>query len=350
MKSNDNYSEEQAIRNKFTFISFVCSILVIFIHTNNLDVYGIHENSVGIGKVTYVVEMYWREVLRIAVPMFFFISGVLFFRTFEIKNLFSKWKSRITSVLIPYLIWCSLYYLYNVVCTNIPAIRSLMGSAEVVKLSVGSWVNWLWVDKYYTLWFLQNLIIFILLTPLIWILLKNHWKKFPTGLFFLVVLLFIIKYGRIDRSYFDGLNIYIVGSYIGLNCRDILKYKNKKISLIAILFILFTMLTAFRFWNFLVEVLLFFSIWYAIDLLNLGKKKLYWWMSITFFVYVAHDVFLEAFEKIVWIVFGNQPIFALLDYIFMPFIVYAFLILIAYVLRRWLPVIWKILTGNRKME
>jgi surface polysaccharide O-acyltransferase-like enzyme len=303
----------------------------------------------GLSKIVYYVETYWSKVLVIAVPMFFFISGILFFRTFDIKGLWDKWKKRVFTILIPYIIWCTLYYLYFVLCTNIPAIKGLMNGVEgeTVKLSFGEWASWLWVNKYYTLWFLQYLIVFIAITPIIWLVLKNHTSKFPTGLVALVIILVGKQFLPLVIPHTSGIEVYLVGSYIGLNCREQLKYKNKLITLVSCIYIILTLLTAFKYLNVITEILLFIAIWFACDLFSLEGNKYPWWMSITFFTYVAHDVFLQASKKVWWRVFGNHAIFALLEYIFMPLIIEALLIGIAYIIRSTLPVIWKIITGDR---
>lgn len=51
-----------------------------------------------------------REVVFNAVPLFFFVSGFLFFLNKE--NIWNKWNKRIKTLLLPYLIWCTLYFIY----------------------------------------------------------------------------------------------------------------------------------------------------------------------------------------------------------------------------------------------
>lgn len=341
-------NKESTIRNKFTLIMFVCSVFVVYIHCFNLVTYGIDANSTNlIEKITYIVETYWHKVLQIAVPFFFFISGILFYRTFSISGLFKKWKSRFFTIVVPYLIWCSIYYLYMVALTNIPFIKSLMNTTSVVEFSVLEWLKWLWIEQYYTLWFLKELILYIFAAPLIWALINNHWKKIPTGLITLVAIIVVLEFIPFEIPYTTGLEVYLVGAYIGLNCRNQLMIKNKIITILSLIYIAFTLVSAFRFWNIVTELLLFLAIWFACDFLPLEDKKLPWWMSITFFTYVAHDALLEALEKVMLLVFGKQVIFALLDYIFVPFLVFLILILVAYVLRKWLPVVWKVITGDR---
>lgn len=340
-------SSENEIRNKITLITFVCSVLVIYIHVYNLTTYGIDENSAGLGGMVYMIENYCATLLQIAVPMFFFISGLLFFRNFQIKDLPEKWRKRFFTVVIPYLAWCTIYYIYNVMCTNIPMIRDRLNRDIITPLSLQAWGRALWSDSYYTLWFLKNLIFFICLAPVIWLLIKNHWKNVPTGLVALILLEIALSRGLLKTQYGNGLDIYMIGSYIGLNCSEYLDYRNKKISIGALLYILFFLLTSFRFWNIVTKSVFFIAIWFACDWINRKDQKMPWWMKITFFTYAAHDIFLEAFEKLFLIAFGVNPFLALLDYLLMPLLVEALLIIIAFCIKKWLPVVWRILAGGR---
>lgn len=338
---------EVTIRNKFTLITFSLSLLVISIHTYNLSVYGIDASSGGFSHLIYLLESFCNQMESNAVPFFFFVSAVLFFRTFEISRLFLKWKSRFFSVVLPYLIWCSIYYFYYVFCTNVPFIRGLMNGNEVVSFSLSEWGAWLWTKAYFTLWFLQDLIVMIAMAPLIWLLLKNHFKKIPTGFVALIALEIWLIYFASGVPAQGSLEYYLVGAYIGLNCREWFGLRSKWFSIAGCAVLLILALTGFRQTDLIAKLLFFFSVWFAIDLLPLREKALPWWMSITFFVYVSHSMLLEAMEKIFLKAFGRAPIFALLDYCLMPIAVYLILIFVAWVLRKYLPVLWKVLSGGR---
>lgn len=282
-------------------------------------------------------------MIRFAVPMFYMISGLLFFRTFEMKNLLSKWKSRVKSILIPYIIWCTLYYIYYLILTNMPVIKDMMNQ-EQVSFSVMEWLRWLTTKEYYTLWFLKNLIVFIALTPVIYGLLKEHCKKIPIGFVMLVISILALKH--VSAGVFEGMEYYLIGSYIGINFRDKLSYGSRAATVISVCYALYYLLWGFRTGNVVTTGLFCISLWFMIDRL-VSEKEFPWWMKLTFFTYVAHDVFLEAFEKILFKVCGALPAAALFDYIFMPMIVMLVLIGAAYVLKNKLPVLWKILTGAR---
>ncbi len=338
---------EEIVRKKISLITFVCSIFVIYLHSYNLKMYGIDELSIGMQKIIYSVEQYNVKIIRIAVPMFFLISGMLFFRTFEIKTLITKWKRRFFSLVIPYVIWCSLYYFYFVFSTNSDTVRSIMNGSVEIELSVENWIRWLWIDKYYTLWFLQNLILYVVISPVLFLLLKNRNRKYPTGLIVPIVVVYIIQTGMVNSDYLNGFSYYIVGSYIGINCKEYINKRSKIVSIISVVYILIQVLSGFYFWNVFLEIVYLIAIWFALDYICLEKIKVKWWMQISFFTYVSHDVFLQAYKKIVWLLFGNREWIILPGYFLIPIVVELTLILIAYLLKKHTPHVWKCIVGLR---
>lgn len=73
----NDYNSEKVFRNKIMIISFVCSLFVIWIHTYNVEYYGISANSTGLSGLVWKMETFWADIIRIAVPTFFFVSGFL---------------------------------------------------------------------------------------------------------------------------------------------------------------------------------------------------------------------------------------------------------------------------------
>ena len=143
--------------NKITYLSFILSVLIIVRHAVNIEVYGITSGGL------YLVERFFTEFTDLMVPMFFALSGYLFFQDFEYSKLKEKWKRRIFSVLIPYLIWNLVAYLYYQGIGLVPFIRESMNhTLEPFNLR---WLvlNTLFdVSKHQVTWFLQNLLVYIL--------------------------------------------------------------------------------------------------------------------------------------------------------------------------------------------
>ena len=98
----------------------------------------------------------------------------------------------------------------------------------------------------------------------------------------------------------------------------------------------------------LVVVAFIIAIWILLDYIPF-ETKLPWWMHITFFVYVSHDMILEFYEKLLLIMFGNAAVAALIDYLLMPFWVYITIAFIAKIIMQ-CPLLWNVLTGNRTVE
>lgn len=87
----------------------------------------------------------WEWILgeglgQISVPGFFMVSSYLFYRRFDWSRLVPKWKSRIRSILVPYLIWNFLYYAGYVTVTRIPAISGLIGKPPV-PVTIGQLID-----------------------------------------------------------------------------------------------------------------------------------------------------------------------------------------------------------------
>lgn len=78
---------------KITYIQFVLSLMVIMIHTYNVDVYNIG------GTAFACFEQEISCLSKIAVPTFFAISGFLFFRNYDLSQTLNKRKRTELSLL-----------------------------------------------------------------------------------------------------------------------------------------------------------------------------------------------------------------------------------------------------------
>lgn len=338
---------------KLNILSFILFIGVMTIHTYNLEVYNIAGDK---DIILVVLETFsHRFANRVCVPFFFLISGFLFFRNFDFSLLLKKYKSRGKSILIPYVLWNTIYYLYYVCCTRIPLIAGVMSGDERMPVSFSAYVQYVW-SGYYTLWFLRELLWFILLAPFWYILLKRRKYYWPEGalILFCLIYLDIIHIPRIKQNIY-----YILGAYWGINYRRIIDmwkegnifvffHANKRI-LAGGAVVCFSALVVFggkyagQVWY---NCLLFLMIWGAMDFFPC-EKEVPWWTKCTFFYYCAHDMVLEAVEKIILIAGGKSIFMAWIDYIGAPVITLAILITATWALEKWMPAIWRVLSGGR---
>lgn len=336
---------EQVFRNKITYLSFALMVSVVYIHAYNVGIYGLDASS-GV----YWLETYIYFLQGACVPFFFMISGYLFFRNFKWEKLQEKYKSRLRSIIVPYFLWCTIYYLAYVCITGIPSVHARM-NREQVLLSADTWLRWLWEEQYYTLWFLKELIPMILLAPVIYIFLKGRrrWKNF--GLLFLTAV-YLEEKGIFSVAYNPFNLYYLTGAFIGINYRDWPRINRAGIQTAAAAGLALLLahagycVASGKSWDMLFIILLCITIWYTLNIFKWDRIPK-WWMGLSFYCYCLHDLILEALEKIFLIVLGKSSFAALIDYFCMPIVTICICILSAGILKKYCPAAFKLLTGGR---
>lgn len=158
------------------FLRFPMAVLVVLCHCKTLFGIGGGPTPAGQG-----VQVFLAEVLpHIAVPAFVFFSGYLFFYKtgFDLKVYGEKLRRRVRSLLLPYLIWCTAGFVLAV----------LQGQCawSVKNFLYGFWDTTAWMEMPshihaafpadMPLWFVRDLMVMTLLTPVI------HWCIKHTGI------------------------------------------------------------------------------------------------------------------------------------------------------------------------
>jgi len=117
--------------------------------------------SPGIGKAPAVASALLLTLVRYAVPMFIFITGLVLYYNHGDGELNYGYflKQRFTQIFIPYFVWTFIYF----ICTNF-SFAMIVSSPGVValklfKLTVAG-------EGYYHLWFMVAILQFYLLFPL----------------------------------------------------------------------------------------------------------------------------------------------------------------------------------------
>lgn len=210
-----------------SFLRFPLIVAVVLIHSNPEDVvfngqFVVTNYNLSVYET---VRYFISEILaRLAVPAFFFISGFLFFRKtdcFNLSTYVQKLKKRGRSLLLPYLFWnlvvVLLFYL---------AQTFLEGLLSGNNLSVAdyTWNNWLqafWVGNSgkhmpinYPLWFIRDLIVVVIFSPII------YWgiKRLQPLFILLLGVLWFFNFG-IDVTGFSTGSFFFFsyGAYWGIN-------------------------------------------------------------------------------------------------------------------------------------
>ena len=122
------------LSEKIKIISFVLILLVVQLHAYNLDLLFGKETIILNKGFNWIFQNFFSNgITRIAVPLFFIISGYLFFLQFQptIENYFEKIKKRIKTLFIPYLIWSIIGVLLYFVLQTIPQSQSFFTNSLI---------------------------------------------------------------------------------------------------------------------------------------------------------------------------------------------------------------------------
>lgn len=138
--------------NYLPYINFILSIMIVMHHSFNINV----DYNTEIKGIDWALERFFYNISECAVPIFFFISAILFYRNYEgtKKDYFYKVKKRIGSILIPYVIFNTIGYLKHVLFSHDSF--TIIGLLKSIAIS-----------DTMPLWFLRELFILVLLTPII---------------------------------------------------------------------------------------------------------------------------------------------------------------------------------------
>ena len=103
------------------------TFFVVILHSNNLE----KSNVVNLNSV--VQNFIGQGIVRVAVPIFFLISGYLFFYNFvpSMEKWKYKFKSRFHSLFIPYVIWCTGWLIILYLVELLPIGRALFSDRIV---------------------------------------------------------------------------------------------------------------------------------------------------------------------------------------------------------------------------
>lgn len=347
-------------KEKLLSFSAILSILVVLIHSQNTGLFCIRPDGSLLDKIVYwLQELISGDLARIGVPAFFMVSGLLFYRDFDFSKYPTKMKSRFFSLVIPYLLWNLFRFVLFYVLGKISPEGSSFHQTRVV-FTIPNFLEGLFFYKYNLgYWFMYQLILYTLLCPLIYLLLK----KKPIAVFALIALFLLFctdALGEISIHLFrkkfiqiDGLFYYMLGAFFGMHYFDAVNKNNAlthRLSVLGILagqlcFVLFQV-TDILFFHITFCTLSAISFWYLFDII--GKKTLPMAITtITFFIYSAHGTVLELFQHVNYKLFPHHAATALIEYLLLPAITLMILVVAAKVFKRFSPRLWKFVNGGR---
>ncbi|WP_336533514.1 acyltransferase [Bacteroides acidifaciens] len=245
---NDGYVLDSEV---IKVLRFPLAVMVVFLHAEPY-IQGWNITSMTVGhmglNITGVIMYSISHILtQIAVPAFFVISGYLFFKKLEIWNC-KEWerkiRSRIYSLIVPYLIWVSIFCLIHILRHIIPG-HDVLEMPDIIMSWIreqGGFLNLYWSSSVWLagatnvfgqpllmsgpmpfhLWFLRDLIVAVLISPLFYMLYhKGIGKKkrlVAIFSFFLIAILYLFQIQiPIHGISFTTLFYFGTGAFLSMN-------------------------------------------------------------------------------------------------------------------------------------
>lgn len=329
----------------------ILSFFVVMVHASYTNFYSCPPTMEESFNVLYT-----KSIPGFAVPMFFIISGMKFYNNFTWDIMASKLNRRKKSLLIPYLSWNVISLIWAIIISTIPFISQFIKVRTKFEMSYSNVFEGIFLFKYiHPLWYLAVLVLFFLLTPLFYSIIRNR----IIGITVILSLYFLhslpINYPETHypllpiRTILYSTLFFLVGAYLGkYYYQELCRPVKKGVSLVA--FILFCFVIIARFYSeeitycFIPLVLLgSVCIWVMTGCLRIRN---YDWLHMSFFIYPAHTFILPCVNKIVYFMFPNSFVFAVLNTIFGTLITYLLCIFLGIYVKNHFKSIWIVINGR----
>lgn len=357
------------ISSRIKVISLISMIMVMYIHSiniynNNAEIILDYSTNIYSQFVVFFQLFISDGISRVAVPLFFMLSGYLYFVNLSKLNQIYKLKMpiRIKSLILPYLFWSILVIVIFITLQSLPYSARFFNGKHIVDFNFIEFIYaFLVTPLNYPLWFLRDLIIVVFIySPLIFVSLKFSPKIYLS-------LLLIVWFTNIDQvenyKWFLRLTamlFFSLGGYLSLykiNVERVLSYRFLKIMILTYLSILLlkTLIQMDSMYteSYMVRLLLKMDILIGVLVLwNITRyivhnKIVNFLIPFTFLYYVFQEPFISIVKKASFFILGFNAYSSFFVYIVTPIVTIIFLTTLGILMQKHIPVVSKIITGNR---
>ena len=355
------------LSSKIKMVSLISIIMVVFLHCYTLTDNFLGATTIiteGLNYDTFIEYFICNGFTRFAVPIFFMISGYLFYLTFKlsIESYLYKIKSRFMSLAVPYILWSAIamiicYLLWGM---DIMPVNDMKGNLEA-----GGFWQVLRYPPNFQFWFVKELICYVIVSPIIYLVIKFR----ITRVIYLLCL-FAMWFTDVNPFSFvvmEALFFYSIGSYLAItNKMEIIMKKVSKNIVISsgIMWILLLTvktvlcgiskqgdpITAILALYKITVLLGIFTVWYGMDYVIANentKNKLLSLSCHTFFIFCFHEPLLDFVIQYTLRYIGSVSSLHLITYLAYPSVTIVLAILVSKILLRYVPTLHNILTGSR---
>lgn len=347
------------LSKKIRILSAISILMVLYIHMyytegSEMPALRIVEDSIGQG------------LCLIAVPLFYMISGYLFFlKCHGLKSIPGKLRKRVRTLLLPYLIanilTFAFYVALNLLIWTIPSLGDVVNFRVLDNaIEAGTWdtLYLIFINPpiAFQLWFVRDLMVAMICSPLLYIIIKwSVTAKWRTILLSGILLIFLSVPSKVPFLsafiWFTAGGMVTIGAYQLENT-----IPKSSVYILSIIYLFIPIVIQFFSLDPLIAhyipIVGIPALWGIYDLIakrhvsSTDNRLTLIFSSYTFFVYLCHEPLLNIFKKLPLLVSRDETTF-IISYILIPIIFYIFACGLAKLLKAFYPNIYYIYTGGR---
>ena len=343
------------ISDKIKVLSLVAIVLVLYIHS------GFHDyphEILGMQFNHYLQEAISGKLGRCAVPLFYMISGFLFFQQVDsITDVWVKMKKRVKTLFVPYIIAALFFPLFCVLVEYVPFASNMSNgggiSNELAKplwdvllavfyMTPGGNTPWA-----FHLWFLRDLIIIVACSPILYYLRKYLRGDVTCLLFLSLSFIGITEVPFLSFFWFTAGDAFMgrmdrVKSWLWpvgylLICIAEMCWFSERMEHLKVLSIF-------------IGVLAFWSVYDLVikkDFVLKNHRCLATASSFTFFIYLFHEPTLNIVRKLLIFPLGTSSLGFAVNYLISPWVFALLFIGLGWLLRKYMPKVYGVCVGGR---
>ena len=335
---------DKYISYKIKNISFLLTILVVILHAYNL------ESNPDINTISFIQKFISYGIATIAVPIFFMISGFLFFYNFEssVENWIKKYKSRFKSLFIPYFIWCTSWMIILYSIQLMPIFKGFFSDMVLSEFSFKEILKYTY--KYpipFQLWYISALIECVIISPLIYYIIKK------VGYISGPILVILWFFNIVDYP----IALFSIGCFLSINNISFNRSVSKlKYITVLLLFVIATIIKTYLSYydssyigilGNVVILLGVISIWMAYDQYSDKLDRVFDITKYGIFIYFLHEPLQSVIIRVLLKISSSWKIGSIITYLISPVITISICLVIAVFLNRYMNKTYKVLTGGR---
>lgn len=351
----------QYLSDKLRVLSLISIIFVLYIHSR------FQPNEIMWMAYYDKIQLFTSEMIgRCAVPLFYLISGYLFFMKVPdgVKSIGRKIRKRIKSLLIPYFIGCVFFVIFYSFIALLPWTSNLINSSSSIMPLFQKPYSIILISIFYDggtgypcafqLWFLRDLILIVATSPL-WYLCLKHLK------WGFVAVVFVLTYFDVPHVPFYSLFWFVLGGQLTKVKIEMGGNGRTKVAIFGLFLFLIISIIQLFFpdiinWSLLRIPIILLGIigaWGLYDVVfgkDFSLSRHQWFATacqFTFFIYLFHEPTLNIVRKLIVIVLGKNELGYLTSYLISPWIFTVCAVFVGLLFRKYLPRVYDVCTGGR---